>query len=95
MVVLLVVWYLFLNKIFLNQSFVDFQREMYKSIGSANDLVITPIKKCHKERSNQEDSTKRETSKCHTLVKNLFNTNHRHVPTSCSLMLVDNISAGI
>ena len=29
---------------FVNQPFSEFQRDLYKSIGSANDIVITPIK---------------------------------------------------
>ena len=43
---------------------------------------------CHKERNNQKDSTKRETNRCHTLVKNLFTSSRRLFPTNCFLMLV-------
>ena len=42
--------------------------------------------KCHKERNNPKDSTKRETNTCYTLVKSLFTAGRRHYPTSCSLM---------
>ena len=77
-----------LKKIFVNQPIFEFQRDMYKSIGSENDIVITPVKNpITVKKAITKKSTKRETDINHTLVKNILTPSHcGDFPTNCSLM---------
>ena len=63
---------------------------MYKSFGSATDIVITPINNpsAIKNAKTKKECTKCGTNTCHTLVKDLFTPSHCNYPTSCSSIKV-------